>query len=60
MAARSSPSYRERNGMNTFYLRKVRNLFTNEFATPSIYRHNIRAWVRMIRILGPAWRGLPQ
>lgn len=46
--------------MNTFYLRKARNLFTNEFATPSIYRHNIRAWVRMIRLLGPAWRGLPQ
>lgn len=47
--------------MNTKQLiRHGRRLFTNEFATPKIRRHNVRSWVRMVCYLGPNWRGRPQ
>lgn len=46
--------------MNITHLRRVRRLFVHDMAPRHIQRHNIRAWVRMVRYLGPAWKGLPK
>jgi len=41
--------------MNTTYLRRVRALFANDLTPRRTTRHNMRAWVRMVRILGDNW-----
>ena len=41
--------------MNTSHLRRVRRLFTNPNVPRHVVRHNIRAWVRAVRTLGPKW-----
>ena len=46
--------------VNTFYLVKVRRLFIHPLAPKRTARHNMRAWVRSVRILGSAWVGKPQ
>lgn len=45
--------------LNTFYLTKARRMFRNDMAPRHTVRHNIRSWVRSVRMLGPKWRGLP-
>jgi len=34
---------------------KIRSLFKSELVDRQIMRHNIRAWIRSIRFLGPRW-----
>jgi hypothetical protein len=41
--------------MNTHYLKVVRNLFNNTMVKPSTNRHNQRAWIRSVRVLGDKW-----
>lgn len=41
--------------MNTTMLRLARKNFCHELAPLSTQRHNIRAWVRSLRILGDKW-----
>ncbi len=45
--------------MNTIRLTQARRLFCNDLAPRHTQRHNIRAWVRMVRELGSRWRALP-
>ena len=44
--------------MITTRLRQVRRLFSNDLAPPAVQRHNMRAWVRAVRGLGPRWVAL--
>ena len=44
--------------MKTTYLTLTRRLFVHDLAPRSTARHNMRAWVRSVRELGPNWRGL--
>ena len=46
--------------MNTRLLSRARRLFSSDLVADSINRHNIRAWVQALRVLGPRWIGLPQ
>ena len=41
--------------MNISYLTRVRRLFNSEFVPAHTNRHNQRAWVRSIRLLGDKW-----
>jgi hypothetical protein len=41
--------------MNTHYLTTVRRLFNNPLAPESTNRHNQRAWVKSVRLLGDKW-----
>lgn len=42
--------------MNTHMLVRVRRLFPLTWSTPpSAVRHNRRAWVRSVRLLGEKW-----
>lgn len=41
--------------MNTTMLVRARKHFCVEFVPRSVCRHNIRAWVRSVRQLGPRW-----
>lgn len=41
--------------MNTEALKKVRKLFNVDYVPAHQNRHNQRAWVRSIRILGDRW-----
>lgn len=41
--------------MNTKLLTTARRLFTNDFVPRSTVRHNQRAWVRSVRMLGDKW-----
>lgn len=41
--------------MNTSILRRVRRHFCHDLAPRSVQRHNIRAWVRSVRMLGDKW-----
>ena len=41
--------------MNTHYLTRVRQHFSNPLAPVSTNRHNQRAWIRSIRFLGDKW-----
>lgn len=36
-------------------LTRVRRHYSNEFAPRSLNRHNQRAWIRAIRLLGDRW-----
>lgn len=45
--------------MNTHRLTQARRLFTHAGVPRSTVRHNIRSWVRMVRLLGPNWLALP-
>lgn len=44
--------------MNTHRLAQARRLFTVDGVPRSTVRHNMRAWVRMVRFLGPRWLAL--
>ena len=41
--------------MNTYYLSRSRLLFSNDMASVKTARHNMRQWVRAIRMLGQRW-----
>lgn len=41
--------------MNVTYLRTVRRLFSNPMTAVSTNRHNQRAWIRSVRLLGDKW-----
>jgi len=41
--------------MNTHYLTTVRRLFSNPLAPDSTNRHNQRAWIKSVRMLGDKW-----
>lgn len=41
--------------MNTQALKTVRRLFNVDYVPKSQNRHNQRAWVRSVRILGDRW-----
>lgn len=41
--------------MRTKMLKKARELFAVEIAPRHIQRHNMRAWVRSVRLLGSKW-----
>lgn len=41
--------------MNTIHLRRVRRLFVHDMAPRHVQRHNMRAWVRSVRMLGRQW-----
>jgi hypothetical protein len=41
--------------MNTVRLAQARRLFRNDLAPRSTVRHNVRAWVSSVRILGTRW-----
>lgn len=41
--------------MNSTMLRIARKNFCRDYIPVSTQRHNIRAWVRMVRILGSKW-----
>lgn len=45
--------------MKTDRLKQARRLFSNPMAEPHTVRHNMRAWVRSVRLLGPHWRAHP-
>lgn len=45
--------------MDTTRLRQARRLFCNDMAPRHTQRHNMRAWLRSVRELGPRWRALP-
>jgi hypothetical protein len=42
--------------MNTTRLRQARRNFVHPMAPRHVQRSNMRAWVRMIRILGDKWQ----
>ena len=42
--------------MNTTRLRQARRNFVHPMAPRSVQRHNIRQWVRCIRMLGDKWQ----
>ena len=42
--------------MNTRMLTKARELFSVGWAPAHTQRHNMRAWVKAVRILGPNWK----
>ena len=44
--------------MNITHLVRVRKAFLHDMAPRHIARHNMRAWVRSVRFLGPKWRGI--
>lgn len=39
--------------MNTYYLKRARELWNSGYS--NLDRHNQRAWVRSLRMLGPKW-----
>lgn len=41
--------------MNTVLLRLARKNFCHAMAPTTTQRHNIRAWVRSLRLLGDKW-----
>lgn len=41
--------------MNTLALKTVRRLFNVDYVPKEQNRHNQRAWVRSVRILGDRW-----
>ena len=41
--------------MNTKLLRIARKHFVRDYIPVSTQRHNIRAWVRSLRLLGDKW-----
>ena len=41
--------------MNTTRLRQVRRLFANDLTPTQTQRHNMRNWVRSVRMLGNNW-----
>lgn len=41
--------------MNTAMLRRARKHFQHQMAPATVQRHNMRAWVRSIRLLGDRW-----
>lgn len=41
--------------MNTHMLTLARKNFCNDWAPAHVQRHNIRAWVRSLRLLGDRW-----
>lgn len=41
--------------MNTTRLRQVRQYFSNDIAPRHVARHNMRRWVRSVRLLGDKW-----
>ena len=41
--------------MNTTRLRQARRHFVHPMAPASVARHNMRAWVRALRMLGDRW-----
>lgn len=41
--------------MNTHHLRRVRRTFNSDMVSRSTNRHNQRAWVRSVRMLGRQW-----
>lgn len=41
--------------MNSSMLRLARKNFVRDYIPRSTQRHNIRAWVRSLRILGDKW-----
>lgn len=45
--------------MNTTRLAQARRLFINDLAPRNVQRHNMLAWVKAVRELGPRWRALP-
>lgn len=45
--------------MNTRLLSTARRLFVHQDVPRSTARHNMRAWVRSVRRLGPRWLALP-
>lgn len=45
--------------MNTKYLTMVRKHFSSDFVSREVNRNYARKWVRMVRLLGSNWKGLP-
>lgn len=41
--------------MNVTLLTRVRKHFNSDMVSPSTNRHNQRAWVRSVRMLGDKW-----
>ena len=41
--------------MNIHHLRRVRRMFNSDMVSRSTNRHNQRAWVRSVRLLGRQW-----
>ena len=41
--------------MNTNMLTRVRRHFVHDMAPRHVQRHNMRAWVRSVRLLGDKW-----
>ena len=46
--------------MNTLRLKQARRLFVHDLVTPTQARHNIRMWVRSVRMLGSKWVAVPE
>lgn len=41
--------------MNTALLSRLRKLFQHDLVPNEVARHNMRAWCRSVRFLGPKW-----
>lgn len=41
--------------MNTSMLKRARQHFVHDMVPAHTARHNMRAWVRSVRLLGPKW-----
>jgi hypothetical protein len=41
--------------MNTTLLSRLRKLFQHDLVPTEVARHNMRAWVRSVRLLGDKW-----
>lgn len=41
--------------MNTAMLTRARRHFCSDYVPQSVNRHNMRAWVRSVRLLGNKW-----
>lgn len=41
--------------MNTTLLRRARSHFVHDMVPRHIARHNMRSWIRMVRLLGDKW-----
>ena len=49
------PSTRTLQGLDVTRLKQARRLFCHPLAPRSVQRHNIRQWVKGLRLLGHRW-----
>lgn len=55
MAQGLKPSPQALQGLDVTRLRQARRLFCHPLAPRSVQRHNIRQWVKSLRLLGYKW-----